>query len=243
VTFSFSLVLGLLLLAPGLAAFVGLYHGSRLGPVESPPPPPQSILAVSFVTVAALGAHLLGASVFLLQDLLCAGRACIPVSYEPNVYAALFSISAGRGRIAGLEVVAILATLAVLTVLSFALARGIVSLFAGASGLKRLLYGWLGDLVVAETDDEAVLAYVVSDVQDDGTVVGYEGVVGNMTTNAEREITSVLLISCETFYLRVTRAGVVRREALRSAPIEQLYLDRSRIKNVAFERLRFEGGA
>jgi hypothetical protein len=58
VTLSFNLILGLFLLAPGLAVFAALYHGSRLGPVESPPPPPGSILALSIVTVGALIAHL-----------------------------------------------------------------------------------------------------------------------------------------------------------------------------------------
>ncbi len=33
---------------------------------------------------------------------------------------------------------------------------------------------------------EAILAQVVSDVQDDGTIVEYEGAVANMTSNAEK---------------------------------------------------------
>ena len=242
-TFSFTLILGLFLLAPGFAIFVGLYHGGRLGPVESPPPPPGSILALSIVTLGALAAHLIGAIAFLAQDGLCGTGRCFNVDYDPNVYAALFNIVDLKGRVTGLEVVAILATVGALSALSFGVARTAVSAFAGTPGLRGLLYGWLGDLVVAATENEAVLAYVVSDVQEDGTVVGYEGVVANITTNADKEITSILLTSCETFYLRVTKAGVARREALKSSAIEQLYLDRARIQNVAFERLRFvEGG-
>ena len=240
-TFSFTLVLGLFLLAPGFAVFAGIYHGSRLGPVESPPPPPGSILALSIVTIGALSAHLLGALVFLLQDQYCQAYQCVAIDYNSNVYAALFDIAVEKDRATGAEVVAVLATLGAITALSFCFVRAIVSTFAGQAGLRVLLYGWLGDLVIAATKDEAVLAYVVSDVQDDGTIVGYEGVVANMTTNAEKEITSIMLTSCETFYLRVTKAGVTRREAVRTSAIEQLYLDRSRIKNVAFERLRFVG--
>ncbi len=238
-TFSFTLILGLFLLAPGFAVFAGLYHGSRLGPVESPPPPPGSILALSLVTVGSLAAHLVGALTFWAQDSFCSARQCWAVDYDPNVYAALFNIAIRKAEVTGLEVVSILTTVGVLTALSFLLVRGVVSWFAGKGGLKGLLYGWLGDLLIAESDDEAVLAYVVSDIRQDGTVVGYEGVVANMTTNAEREITSILLTSCETFYLRVTQQGVVRREAQRTSPIDQLYLDRSHIKNIAFERLRF----
>lgn len=238
-TFSFTLVLGLFLLAPGLAAFAGLYHGSKLGRVEAPPPPPASILALSIVTVGAMVAHLVGALVFWLQDGWCGRGACLAVGYEPNVYTALFDVALAKGAVTGTEVVAILVTLVVLTGLSYRLARAFVTLFGGKDALKGMLYGWLAEVDVAADQNEAVLAYVVSDVQDDGTVVGYEGVVANMTTNADKEITSILLDSCEIFYLRVSQRGVVRRKADRDSNIGQLYLDRSHIKNVAFELVKF----
>jgi hypothetical protein len=249
VTLSFTVVLGLFLLAPGLAAFAGLYHGSKLGRVEGPPPPPGSILALSIVTVGAMVAHLAGATAFWLQDVFCSHGPCFRVEHEPNVYVVLFTAALTKsaptapvtpyGRATGTEVVTILLTLVCLTWLSFASARATVNRLAGKEAVKGMLYGWLSDLAVGENDLEAVLAYVVSDVQEDGTVVGYEGVVANMTTNAEKEITSILLDSCEIFYLRVSQRGVSRRESTRDSDIGQLYLDRSHIKNVAFERVKF----
>ena len=236
--FSFSLVLGLFLLAPGLAAFAGLYHGSKLGRVEAPPPPPGSILALSIVTVGAMVAHLAGALLFWLQDAVCAHATCWQVAYQPNIYAALFNMALTKGQVSGAQVVAILLTLVLLTGLAFRSARAAVSL-AGEEALKGMLYGWLAEVDVGENRAEAVLAYVVSDVQEDGTLVGYEGVVANMTTNAEKEITSILLDSCEIFYLRVSQRGVARRKASRDSDIGQLYLDRSHIRNVAFERVKF----
>ena len=56
----------------------------------------------------------------------------------------------------------------------------------------------------------------------------------------DKEITSILLDSCEIFYLRVTARGVVRHRADRDSGIGQLYLDRSHIRNVAFELVKFE---
>lgn len=126
-TFSLTLVLGLFLLAPGFAVFAGLYHGSRLGPVESPPPPPGSILALSIVTVGALVAHLLGAVAFATQDAICSAGRCLAVNYDANVYEALFNLAARKATVTGLEVVAILLTVTVLTGLSFWLVRWIVS--------------------------------------------------------------------------------------------------------------------
>ncbi len=241
-TFSFTLVLGLFLLAPGLAAFAGLYHGSKLGRVETTPPPPGSVLALLIVTIAAMVAHLAGALLFWLQDAVCASASCFRVGYEPNVYVALFEVMLAKGQVTGAQVVTILSTLVLLTALAFVSARCVV----GEKALKGMLYGWLADVAIGENRGEAVLAYVVSDVQEDGTVVGYEGVVANMTTNAEKEITSILLDSCEIFYLRVSQRGVARRKADRDSDIGQLYLDRSHIRNVAFERVKFvddDGGA
>jgi hypothetical protein len=240
-SFSFTLVLGLLLLAPGLALFAAIYHGSHLGPVKSPPPRPGSILALAIISIGALFAHLAGATVFLVQDLVCHRRgACLAVDFNPNAYVVLFNAAHSAQAVTGAEVVCLLASLAVLTAATFAITR-----LAGASPwaprlLHGLLYGWLADVAVASGPDEAVLAYVLSDVQDGGTIVGYEGTVANMTTNADREISSILLAACETFYLRVTPKGVVRNKALRAESIPQLYLDQSRIKNIAFEKVRFE---
>lgn len=239
-TFSFTLVLGLFLLAPGLAAFAGLYHGSKLGRVEAPPPPPASILALSVVTVGAMATHLAGALIYWLQDLWCAYLPHFDLGYETNVYAALFNLALDKTPVRGVQVLAILLTLVVLTGWAFFSTRWVVSRIIGEAGLKAMLYGWLAEVDVATEPGEAVLAYVVSDTQEDGTIVGYEGVVANMTTNAEKEITSVLLDSCEVFYLRVTTRGVTRRRADRDSSIGQLYLDRSHIKNVAFELVKFE---
>jgi hypothetical protein len=103
-TFSFTLVLGLFLLAPGLAAFAGLYHGSKLGRIEAPPPPPGSILALSIVTVGAMVAHLVGALVFWLQDAWCSHFPHLQIQYDANVYAALFNLAFAKSSVSGLQV-------------------------------------------------------------------------------------------------------------------------------------------
>jgi hypothetical protein len=187
-----------------------------------------------------MGAHLAGALVFWLQDAWCQRLPHLHVEYEANVYTALFNVALGKISVSGTEVVAILVTLVALTGLVFMSSRYAVSSFVGDAGLKGMLYGWLAEVDVANDPREAVLAYVVSDIQEDGTIVGYEGVVANMTTNTEKEITSILLDSCEIFYLRVTTRGVSRRKADRDSSIGQLYLDRSHIRNVAFELVKFE---
>lgn len=239
-TFSYNLVLALFLMAPGFAVFAGVYLGSQLGPIKSPPPLPGSILTLGIVTVGALISHLVGASIFFLQDWRCAEtQVCWTVPYDPNPYTSLLSVGRPGAAVAAEQIVAMLATLVLLTIIAFLVSRWMVERLAAGNTRNGLLYGWLADVAVATSADEAILVYVVSDVEEAGTVVGYEGALANMTANADKEITSVLLTSCETFYLRVTEAGVLREKVSKSTPIPQLYLDRANIKNIAFERVRF----
>ena len=241
---SVSLVLGLLLLAPGLATYAAIFHAGDVGPVRSPPPPPGSILTLAIITTGALVAHFSGALVLALQDWGCARWGhCLVVGFRPDAYAVLADFASARRPIPVPDAVGILGTLLVLTVAAFVLTRQAAGLRPVAGALRGVLYGWLNEVVVARDANEVVLAHVLSDVQNDGSVVGYEGAVANMTTNAQKEITSILLSDCITFYLLVTLNGVDRIETEADEPIEQLYLDRDRIKNIAFERLRFEAPA
>ena len=128
--------------------------------------------------------------------------------------------------------------IAALTAFTYFITRAAVARSWWPFSKEALLYGWLADVAVAGGANEAILAYVLSDVQNDGTVVGYEGAVANLTTNADREISSILLADCEVFYLRVGSVGVARRRGFATDAIPQLYIDKSRIKNIAFEKVR-----
>lgn len=240
-TFSYNLVLALFLLAPGFAVFAGLYLGSQLGRIKSPPPLPGSILTLAIVTVGALAAHLAGSAVFLAQAGICATAfPCGTVAFDPNPYTSLLAAGRPGPAITDGQVTAMLLTLVLLTALAFWVSRATVARLASRTALSGVLYGWLAEVAVATSADEAILAYVLSDVEESGTIVGYEGALANMTANADKEITSVLLRSCETFYLRVTAEGVVREKVAKATPIPQLYLDHEHIKNIAFERVRFD---
>ena len=239
---SLGLVLGLLLLAPGLAAYAAIFHAGDVGPVRSPPPPPGSILTLTIITTGALVAHFSGALVLTLQDLACARLGnCMVIWFHPNAYAVLADFVFARRPIPTPDGLAILGTLLVVTFAAFALTRLAAGFQPIAGALRGVLYGWLNEVAVARSANEVILAHVLSDVQNDGSVVGYEGAVANLTVNAQKEITSVLLSDCILFYLLVTKHGVERIETETDEPIQQLYLDRDRIKNIAFERLRLEG--
>ncbi len=239
-TFSFNLVLALFLLAPGFAVVAGVYQQSQIGKIKSPPPPPGSILTLALVSVGSLSLHFLGALFFALQDVWT--KAEWPhrtVPFDPNVYGAMSALAFANEPMAANQVLLLLGSLLMLTIVGYWVGGRAIEALNRTGSLNPMLYGWLSEMAVAEDQREAVLAYVLSDVEEDGAILGYEGVVANMTTNADKEITSILLKSCETFYVRIGKAGVSRRQVSRSSPIPQMYLERSRIRNIAFEKVRF----
>jgi hypothetical protein len=244
VIFSYNLVLALFLLAPGFAGFAGLYLASQLGRVKSQPMPPGSVLALALVTVSALAAHAIAASLFWAQRAFCDAFACIHLPVDPDPYAVFLAQGRGLSLAGDAQIALALLNLFGLTVFTFVVARLAGGWLSSLPAMRGLLYGWLADVVPAESRisgdgaAEVFMAYVLSDLEDGGVVVGYEGAVANLTTDAEREINSVLLTGCETFRLHISRRGVFRREVERSSAIPQIYLHRSRIHNIAFERIR-----
>jgi hypothetical protein len=239
---SLGLVLALLLLAPGLAAYAAIFHSGRTpGSVDWPPPPPGSILTLAIITIGALVAHVTGALLFEIQDWTCAAWGhCLTVGFRPNAFATLVDLATERHAIRLLDAIWLLATLLALTAASFALTRQAAGLDPVAGALRAVLYGWLNNLIVVGSDNEILLAHVLSDVQSDGSVVGYEGAVVSLVFSSQRQITSILLSDCITFYLLVTKHGVERIETAPDVPMQQVYLQSDRIKNIAFERLSID---
>jgi hypothetical protein len=240
VTLSYNLVFGLFLLTPGFAVFAGLYRGTQSGPIRSPALSPGSVLALALVTTGALAAHLVGALVFLIEKEWCSALLpCLTVGWEPDPYVTLLAAAQPGRTVAEPQIGLTLGTPVVLTILAYVVARAGGVWASTQSSLRTALYGWLGEVAIAATGDEVILVYVLSEVEEAGVIVGYEGGLANLTASAEHEITSVLIDSCETFFLRITPEGVVRESAPKATPIPQLYLDRTHIKNIAFERVRF----
>ena len=235
---SYNLLLALLLLAPGFGVYAGLHIGSQSGRIRSPPPAPGSVTTLAIVTIGAAGAHLAAVIALLGEPGLCdATQACFHTSWEPNPYKTLLIVSRGGGARSPEQIASVLMMLAILTGLAMLVAGLAANAVTRFKPIHGLLFGWLADVAAAD-DDEVIVAYVLSDVEADGTVVGYAGAVDNLAINSDKEVTYILLSDCELFYLRVDARGVRQRTPLGADPLPQLYLERARIKNIAFARLR-----
>ena len=234
--FSYGLVLALFLLAPGLGLYGGLYAGAHRGAFRPGAPSPGSVLTLGIIVLGALFAHTLWA-------LVCAADAIwvttgLPIIFPPtpNAYDVLLGAMVEH-RSMGISGIAVfLTTSSLLTAGTFALTAWVVEWPPARPFYRSLVYGWLGGLVEAASDDERfILAYVVTDLREGSRSLGYQGSVLNMTVNADKQITAVVLEEARAFYLRMDDDAVTHIPIPRDTPLAQLYLDGPQIKNIAFE--------
>jgi hypothetical protein len=234
--FSYGLVLALFLLAPGLGLYSGLYAGAHRGAFRPGAPSPGSVLTLGIIVLGALFAHTSWALACAANEAwISAGLPAIfpaaPNAYDVLLGAVVEHRSFGAGGIA-----VFLLTSSLLTMATFVLTAWIVEWPPAQALYRALVYGWLSGLVEAASDDERfILAYVVTDLSEGSRSLGYQGSVLNMTVNADKQITAIVLEEARAFYLRLDEDAVAHIPIPRDTPLAQLYLDGPQIKNIAFE--------
>jgi hypothetical protein len=252
-TFSYNLVLALFLLAPGFAAYAGLFvttqREQRLHPA---PPAPGSVLTLALVTLSSLAIHGVWAVVLWLQSVWVAhSDFYLRVPFDPNIYADL--LNGGRACVAnrpcaaigGAEIASGLCNLLLLSALGYLVTCWLMRLNWLEPRLRGFLYGWASGLVHDIQSAPAgkirlTNAFVLTKTDHDGTAFGYEGILQNMTLNADKEIIALALTDVTAFYLKL-KAGQFKRVVLpNTAGIPNIYLERSEIRNVAFQFYDFD---
>lgn len=154
--------------------------------------------------------------------------------FDPNIYHTIAFRTVPANAVGSADVAWTLFVLALLSGVTFALGSSFRAGRWGQTRLNGLLYGWLADLVEeAAGDDRFVTAFVLTTIGHDGTFVGYEGLLENLTVNADKEITSVSLLDATSFVLVVKPEGVSRVPVDRS-PIPRIYFEQAEIQNIAF---------
>jgi hypothetical protein len=238
---SYGVVLALFLLGPGFATYAGLFFSLRRSQFQSAPPPPNSIFSLGLVGMAALAWHAGWAVLLALNDWGCRHAPCMAVGFEPDVYTAVLDSGVDRGPyVSSPEIAAFLSTCLGLSVAAF-----LASSAAGRTkGLVRLLrqplYGLYAGL--AEQAAEAasaypsayVAAYVLTDVQKDGALLGYFGVLENLQVGPDKQVSGISLLESDTFLLELG-PPIQRMAGQRSQLIERIIIGAEHINNLAFE--------
>lgn len=237
-TFSYSLVLALFLLAPGFAVVAAIYTAGGPNRLEATPPPPNSVMALALVTGGALAAHALAAIFFAICHLIALVLGIAWSLPDPDPYLVAMALGTASPPIAAIGLAWILLLLVALSSGSFLLVRAILTGPLGQSeAIKAALYGWLHDLY----RDDGAIAYVVTNLAVNNAVVGYEGAVEYVILDADRQVQTLVLADAQMFTLASpNRHGHVDRiEHPREIKLPLLTLKGSEIKNIVFDQIRF----
>lgn len=243
-TFSYTFVLALLLLFPGLCAFAGLRMGERTDILAPRPEKPNSTTTLFVVVAGTITGHLLGAGAFAGQAMWCRGTGmCLAIGYDPNVYRVLLgqhpAATATDGAIAWW-----LFFLGALGVLTGWLSSLLAQTTAFKTTFDRINFGWLNPAVQAvKAGNSVVVAYVVSKTSHDGASIAYEGIVDRLALNEDQAVAMIVLSRVDRFTVRIEPGGGIRRQEGGGAPIAQMQFAAAEIANIAFEVLTEPGGA
>ena len=234
--FSYTLVLALVLLLPGFFAWTSLRLVERSDLLTPRPDKPNSTSALVVIVGGAVVGHLIGAFAFVLQAAWCAQtKACVRVSFDPNVYRLIFEGVARDGPVTDLAIFAWFMELALVGV-----GTGFLTFSAGNSNLVKdrwdaLEFGWLSPAVRQVKDGQAVIiAYVVTKTEFQGSSLAYEGIVQQLTMDDDQIIAMLVLRNVDRFLVQITGAGM-QRVYEDHDPIAQMQFHLAEIANVALE--------
>lgn len=245
---TFNLILALFLLAPGLGMFAGVYTGGR-APFRPAPAEPGSIHALALVSIGALLCHALFAWLFAGMDLYCSHQTCFAVDYDPNPYETILDLrealaadkaAASTGDHLSASGVAWLFTSLLLIGFVGFLIGLLAMLVVNRTGLMRAtVYGWADEVLRgADTKAHVFTAYVLTDTEKDGALLGYEGSLIDMRQSPSGEIRVVVLKDVEPFVVQMETDSARRRpepvEAKSLDLINVLTIEGAHIKNIAF---------
>lgn len=235
-SFSYTLFLALLLLAPGLGVWAGLRAGERSELISQAPEKPGSTFSLLVIVFGALFGHIVLSALFGMQASFCgAFQSCIGLSFDPNVYRVILT----NGRSAGVPSDWAFFSWFVSLLLP-ALIVGVLTYWASAWTWVRNLretatFGWLKRWVdLGRPANSFIIAYVVTTLEHEGANVAYEGIVENIALDDNRTITMLVLSRCDRFLVRVSSNNVERIDA-EHAPIPLIQLEAKNFLNVALE--------
>lgn len=238
-TFSYTLVLALLLIYPSLCAFVGLRAGERTDLLAPRPEKPNSTTTLFTVVSGTIAGHILGSAVFVAQHLWCQKtNICLSVDYDPNIYRILLEGQHSPAQLSDLAIASWLGFLGVLGI-----ATGYLTSFAARSDAVKgtfdpIDFGWLNPAVQAvKTGSSVVVAYVVTKTSYNGASIAFEGIVDRLALDDDQKVTMIVLSRVDRFTVRIEEDGSVKRHEGGGAPIAQMQFTAAEIANIAFEVL------
>jgi hypothetical protein len=246
VNLGLSFVVSLALLLPGIIFQFVLRQRILSGEFAVSPPPPSSIETLGVVTLVSLLTHFLIGSMSWLNYLYYSNGCswgCLEAPFDPRLHNALAivlfpSVGLGQPPQIGGAVVSILLSCLVGTILAIILSF--------SKSLKKryrqVAYGWL-EPIIEESQNQTVeerqkfnrvvTVFVVSNLGNDGSFLGYEGSLAHIDLDQNHQITSLSILQCQRFVVTILPDGVFKTAVTRSL-IPKMHFSGSQISNFAF---------
>jgi hypothetical protein len=235
-SFSYTLFLALLLLAPGLGVWIGLRAGERNALISQAPEKTGSTSSLLTVVFGALVGHILLSLLYVVQSFWCrATGLCFNVPFDPNVFRII--LTSGRSSVSAPDIAflswffSLLLPAAMVAILSFW-----ASSWQWVRDQREAsTYGWLKRWVdLAKPKNSCLLACVVTTLEHEGSNVAYQGIVENIALNDDRAITMLVLSNCDKFLVKVVGDSSNTEES-KPTPIALIHLEAKNFVSVALE--------
>jgi hypothetical protein len=235
--FSYTLVLALLLLLPGLCAWAGLRAARRNELLAPRPDRPNSTLTLLVIVGGSLAGHFVAAAAYALQAAACAHNArCLSLSFDPNVYRLIVEGTVRDGPVTDAALFTWLLELLLTGLFTGVATRLVAALPPVAGELNAAESKWLNASLEAVRRRKAILvAYVVSKTEFNGVSLAYEGVIQQLSMDDDQVIVMLVLTNVDRFLVRITEDGLQRTDDAGLAPIAQMQFHLAEIANVALE--------
>lgn len=236
-TFSYTLFLALLLLAPGIAAWAGLQVGARSGITKPVPERPGSTATLAVIVFGALIGHLLLAAAFAVQTgFYVWSGCCMAVDFDPNVYRAITSGTKASVKLPDLAYFWWFIALLLPSFATFFASKWVVGWPSFVRAFEPATFGWLFPLVEKSRSTENnrfIVASVVTTNAHDGTAFGYEGVVVQLSFDENKSIAMLILRDFDMFLLANFMTGTLSTPAEKPA-FELIHLQAKDIASISF---------
>ena len=234
-SFSYTLFLALLLLAPGLGVWAGLRVGERSELIAQAPEKAGSTFSLLVIVAGALAGHIVLSALFAAQVAFCRTGLCMPIGFDPNVYRVILTNGRSAGRLSDAAFLAWFAALLAPAVIVGLAAWRASRVPAVRDVREAASFGWLKRWVdLARPANSFIIAYVVTTLEHEGANVAYEGVVEHIALDDNKAIAMLVLSSCDRFLVRI-EGGSVGRVDTPHAPIPLIQLEAKNFVNVALE--------
>lgn len=235
-SFSYTLFLALLLLAPGLGLWAGLRVGERTDLISQAPEKPGSTFSLIVIVFGALTGHILMSALYSFQSAWCHWTTiCIIIPFDPNVYRVILSQGRAAGSFSDVAFLIWLIGLLLPALLVAGLAYKASSWRWVRDARETATFGWLKRWVdLARPANSFIIAYVVTTLEHEGANVAYEGIVENIALDENRSISMLVLSNCDRFLIKVSGDKVERVDS-EHTPIPLIQLSSANFVNVALE--------